>query len=552
MAARDTPQHHPERLTLRHRRWADGRSRAVRTGYRFAAFLDLTNLNPLQGFGSQLLPINVWINPVHWPLAFIDGKSATDIAGLVGLTCVAAACYVMARCFDLPPLPSIIAAQLSLCWFGPVGPLLTFTASFVLLPGMAAVYAPYIAALGLLARIDPGRIRNFVLYSAAIAALIFYSVGCDPLWSTVAAVSWAVPFAVVALSPLRIKAVALRCAALAITFALLLGSGALLYIYTLTQYTARVYFSVLLERRFAPSYVSILLSSPYAKYYYELCILGWVIGLHFRCGSGTCARRNGFRCFHFLFILRSCIRAAGCELVAAVALLRRAQLGAITHGVAFAGLWSAAKSISAQNLLTRIPLSLGTLLPSAMNVRFSRCNVDPSSIGSAREFIGTRIRLPFAMTQPGATACSIPPCVLGSLYRWPRRRGSRAARRNGVSFERAKIVLAQYYSTPWPNEPELAAYLLQSTGLSVGQAYRGSSLFFAGNIVSTANLWKRGCRPSMSTASSSPRKRYIEGALLGSGQVSTPSAMACDRPRRKYRPSVQNLAGDGGPSHPRH
>ena len=124
------------------------------------------------------------------------------------------ACYVMARCFDLPPLPSIIAAQLSLVMFGPVGPLLTFTASFVLLTGMAAVYAPYIAALGLLARIDPGPAKEFVLYTAAIAALLFYSLCCDPLWSIVGGMSWAVPFAVVALSPLRIDAVVIRCAAL--------------------------------------------------------------------------------------------------------------------------------------------------------------------------------------------------------------------------------------------------------------------------------------------------------------------------------------------------
>src|SRR6266704_2860408 len=94
----------------------DGRmaEAVVRTGYQFAAFPFLTNLNPLQGFGSQLLPTNVWINPIHWPLAVLDGKLATDIAGLVALTCVAAACYVMARCFDLSLLPSIIAAQLSL------------------------------------------------------------------------------------------------------------------------------------------------------------------------------------------------------------------------------------------------------------------------------------------------------------------------------------------------------------------------------------------------------------------------------------------------------
>ena len=58
----------------------------VQTAYRFAAWFNVTNLNPLQGVGSQILPLNVWANPVHWPLAFFDGKLATDIAGLVVLT----------------------------------------------------------------------------------------------------------------------------------------------------------------------------------------------------------------------------------------------------------------------------------------------------------------------------------------------------------------------------------------------------------------------------------------------------------------------------------
>src|SRR5262245_26723718 len=47
----------------------DGRmaEAVMRTGYQFATFFNLTNLNPLQGFGSQLLPTNVWINPINWP-----------------------------------------------------------------------------------------------------------------------------------------------------------------------------------------------------------------------------------------------------------------------------------------------------------------------------------------------------------------------------------------------------------------------------------------------------------------------------------------------------
>src|SRR5262249_33449797 len=184
----------------------DGRmaEAVVRTAYRFAAPFAVNNLNPLQGIGSQLLPLNVWANPVHWPLAWLQGKLATDIAGMVALSLIAVACYAMVRCFGLPRLPSVLAAQLCVAWFGPVGPLLSFTPSFVLLPGLAAVYAPSLLALGLLARIEPGRVGNFLLLAAGIAALIFYSLYCDPLWSVVCAISWSVPFAIVAVSPLRI------------------------------------------------------------------------------------------------------------------------------------------------------------------------------------------------------------------------------------------------------------------------------------------------------------------------------------------------------------
>ena len=350
----------------------------------------------------------------------------------------------MARCFDLPPLPSIIAAELSLVLIWPArksSP--TFTASFVLLPGMAAVYAAHIAALGLLARVDPGRAKNFILYSAGIAVLIFYSVASDPLWATVGAVSWAVPFAVVALSPLRIKVVVLRCAALAISFSLLLGSGALLYIGTLTQYTARVYFSALLERAFAPSYVSILFSSPYAKYYYELCIAGWLLGLVFRCGSEACARCNGFRCFRLLFALRVCVRPPGCELVILPLPFMRAPARLFMVS-AFAGYWSAG-----QWIISRILMSSRALPPRILFV-----------IGRVRQFMGTNIRPPFGTALPSSIGVQRP--AMGAWLLFMAGLVAVAVVPMGSALfarERAKIVLAQYYTSPWPNEPELAAYL---------------------------------------------------------------------------------------------
>ena len=42
----------------------------------FARPFDVTNLNPLQGLGSQLMPMNVWVNPAYWPFAFFDKEVA--------------------------------------------------------------------------------------------------------------------------------------------------------------------------------------------------------------------------------------------------------------------------------------------------------------------------------------------------------------------------------------------------------------------------------------------------------------------------------------------
>src|SRR5262245_29525401 len=490
----------------------------VRTGYQFATFLKLTNLNPLQGFGSQLLPMNVWINPINWPLAFIDDdKLATDIAGLVALTCFAAACYFMARCFDLAPLPSVIAAQLSLVLFGPLGPLLTFTASFILLTGMAAVYAPYIAALGLLARLGPGRIRDFVWYTAGITALVFYSLSCDPLWSLVGGTSWAVPFAVVALTPLRLKAILIRCAALGVTLALLLVSGAFLYAYTLTQYTSRVFFPALMERPFAPSYASILFTSPNGKYLYGLCLLGWVSGLVSAAGRVRVLVVAGSAAFAFFVLYLLAYMLLDVTWWLPLPFYVEHSLAPLFMVSAFAGLWSAGQSIIPR---IRLPLvTIPPIPPGAINARLLAVRSwILFLLGSAGQSIITRIRLPSRMTSPRVIKVrhlAVPPSILflaGLVAVLLVPLGGMA-----YSFERAKIVLARYYSTPWANEPELVDYLVHSTRLSIGQTYRGSSLELTGDIVSVANLWRRGV-PTLDEYSQlvTPQAFYLQAALLGS------------------------------------
>jgi len=51
------------------------------------------------------------------------------------------ACYVMARCFDVSVLPSIIGVQWSIILFGPLAFLLIVYQAFWINPGIAVVYA---------------------------------------------------------------------------------------------------------------------------------------------------------------------------------------------------------------------------------------------------------------------------------------------------------------------------------------------------------------------------------------------------------------------------
>jgi hypothetical protein len=252
---------------------------AILTAFRFAGIFDVSNINPLQGIGSQLFPLNVWANPAHWPFAFLDRHLATDISAATALACLMLACFLMARSFDLPVLPSIIAAQLCILLFAPSVRYFQFSVVFGAIPGIAVVYAPYMIAFGILARLEPGSRWDLVLSTCAIVMLIFFSIYCDPLWTMVCAISWLAPFAVVTFGPLQPRTIITRCVALACCAILLLISGALEYLFTLSQYTARVQFPEVLGRPHAPEFTSVLFNSPLAKYLYGVSVLGWLLGL---------------------------------------------------------------------------------------------------------------------------------------------------------------------------------------------------------------------------------------------------------------------------------
>ncbi len=50
---------------------------------RFSGFFQVTTISPIEGVGSQLLPMNVWANPAYWPFHFYDKAVAADVSGLV-------------------------------------------------------------------------------------------------------------------------------------------------------------------------------------------------------------------------------------------------------------------------------------------------------------------------------------------------------------------------------------------------------------------------------------------------------------------------------------
>src|SRR5262245_5670365 len=251
----------------------------IMTAFKFGGYLDVTNLSPLHAMGAQLLPKNVWANPSLWPFALADLQSATNLSALVALGCFASAAYIMARCFDVPIVPSAVAAQASILLFAP-GIFIAHTpTNFCLTPADAVTYAPYMVALGVLARVRDENPYTVAAKAVVIAALVLYSIYCDPLFTLIAAFSWAPAFAVVALGGGSTRAVVWRMAALACCAVVLMLSGAAEYLYTLSRYTARVQFPETFDRARSAALVSAMTYSPTMGKFYVAWAAGWVLGL---------------------------------------------------------------------------------------------------------------------------------------------------------------------------------------------------------------------------------------------------------------------------------
>jgi hypothetical protein len=394
----------------------------------FAQPFHITNLNPLQGPGSQMMPMNVWVNPAYWPFAFFAKELASDISGIIAFICYAAACYVMARCFDVPRVPSIIAAQFTVLIFTPVVLMLAFAPNFVSIPGLAVVYAPHLLAFGLLARLSPERPQMWFI-AGGLLGLLFYSLYCDPLWTAVSGLAWIVPFAVVTFSAGRRDIILVRCAVLGGCVVVLLLSGALEYVYSMSQYTARVQFPDLLERPRALLFASVLFRSKYAAYFYWWCVPGWALGIWLLRGRPRILVVTGVVSALLLLAYSAAFLYSAGYWWLPVPIYIEHTLFALFWTAAIAGYWGGLEALAAR----------------------ARGWKHAPAFSSARATAVTAIATV-------AIAFVIPAVLIGK----------------GLKYKE----LPNYWHEPWPNEPELRTFLDNNIGLRADPRFRGSIFFY--------------------------------------------------------------------------
>jgi hypothetical protein len=423
----------------------------VLAAFRYGRLFDLTYISPIDGVGSQMATMNVWANFSFWPFAFVNRELATDISALLALGTYMTSCYVMARCFDVPVVPSAIAAQLCILLFAPALLLVRMPTNFCLNPADAVVYAPYMVALGLLARIEPGSWRRFALLTLGIFIMAFYSIYADPLWAMVGGYSWAVAFAVVTLSPLRINIILLRFAALSCCAVLLVILGTAGYLETISQYTARVQYPALTDRPRTFTFVSTLAWSTNMRAFYVACTVGWLLGLVILRGRARVLVTASVISFTvYVAYSTAYLLLANAVWIPPIPLYLEHSLcalyiaGAVTG---YCGLLLLAVRIARRRLAARGKIT-------AMSDRFPPLSLLFGIAGGPQSRFGRAVTLAIALLSVALVPAKVVDYV---FYDSP--------------------AMANIYYQPWPDEPELINFLSETLSADVGQPLQGSIAF---------------------------------------------------------------------------
>jgi hypothetical protein len=425
---------------------ADGKAAQaeILTTLEFARPFAITNLNPLQGLGTQMMPMNVWANPAYWPFSVFDKEIASEISGIIAFICYATACYAMARCFEVPRVPSIIAAQFTVVIFTPVVLMLAFAPNFVSIPGLAVVYAPHLVGFGLLARLSPER-PQVLFIAAGLLAMLFYSLYCDPLWTAVSGLAWIIPFAVVTFSPARRDTILVRCAVLGGCVIVLLLSGTLEYVYSLSQYTARVQFPDLVGRPRIPEYASVLFQSEFATYFYSCCALGWVIGIWLQRGRPRILVLAGAVSAVSLFVYSSAFLYLPGNWWLPIPFYVEHALFPLFWTAAIAGYWGGLEALAARAHRWLHPTD--RTWPATHSWRRRLPPLPPAEAAALTAIVSV------------ALASVIPVIAIDK------------------AFQHAQ-EWSKYSYQPWPDEPELRKFLGDTIGLRTDPRFRGSAFFY--------------------------------------------------------------------------
>src|SRR5262245_7960174 len=331
-------------------------------------------------------------------------------------------------------------------------------------------------ALGLFARLEPGSWRNFAMITAGIFGLLFYSVCCDPLWSIVCCSSWALPFAIVTLSPMRPNAVLVRCAALVCCIILLGISGAAEYLLTLVEYTVRVQFPVVVDRFRRPDLeASALFYSPYMKYIYLVWALGWLLGLLTLRGRARALVVAGLvTCGALLTEIVVYLLLQNASWSVPLPVYTEQSLFALFVVSAVAGYWGALRTAA---LWGRNASSWPAILHRPNGVKATS----------------------WAWLAKAASAFAVVAVLPAALVNYA-------------------INRPAYILDPWLNEPELEQFLADNISQSVGRPFRGAVLFDFLTYpiqLTHANLWVRSVPTIVQYGQLvTPQSTYFNAAVL--------------------------------------
>src|SRR5262249_30226741 len=260
--------------------------------------------------------------------------------------------------------------------------------------------------------------------------------------------------------------VLVRCAALGCFVTLLALTGPLEYLYSLSQYTARVQFPDVLSRTQSPSLLaSMVFRERTLTIYYGATILGWLLGCLFLRNRMRDLVLAAVAAFTALIAYTSAFLVQPRQWWLPLPLYVEHCLIPLFTTAAVAGLWSGIRAIGSLPPFARQKNENQQVAWKGMSVRSYFPFLD---ILRLRPLVGVpRSAAAFIV------AAFIPLAALSILFRHART----------LSFE------------PWPNEPELRGFLGNNIGLTVNPRFRGSVFFYTfgyDEYLTLDSLWAGG------------------------------------------------------------